>query len=51
MVWWDDDAKTVTILELTVPYDTLMEEAMEQKTSKYTDLHEVQSLRVSGLPY
>ena len=22
IVWWDDDAKTVTLLELTVPYDT-----------------------------
>ena len=40
IVWWDDDAKTVTLLELTVPYDTLMEEAVERKTIKYTDLLE-----------
>ena len=38
IVWWDEDAKTVTLLELTVPYDTLMEEAVERKTIKYTDL-------------
>jgi len=40
MVWKDDDAKTVTMLGLTVPYDTWMKEAVECETCKYIDLQE-----------
>ena len=40
IVWWDDDAKVVTMIEVTVPYDTLMDEAAERKTIKYADLLE-----------
>ena len=46
IVWWDDDAKVVTMIEVTVPYDTLMEEAAERKTIKYADLLEI--LRSKG---
>ena len=46
IVWWDDDAKVVTMIEVTVPYDTLMEEAAERKTIKYADL--LETLRSKG---
>ena len=38
IVWWDDSTKLVTILELTIPYDTLVEEAAMRKIIKYGDL-------------
>ena len=46
IVWWDDDDKVVTMIEVTVPYDTLMEEAAERKTIKYADL--LETLRSKG---
>ena len=38
MVWWDNKEKSLTLLELTIPFGTLMEEAANHKRDKYADL-------------
>ena len=48
IITWDDAAKTVNLLELTVPYDTLMEVTSERKTSKHTELQQCTQGRVHG---
>ena len=32
---WDDTNKTVRIIDLTIPFDTLAHEAAERKSNKY----------------
>lgn len=38
IVWWNDTTKQVTLLELTIPFDTLLEDAARRKQAKYQDL-------------
>ncbi len=47
MVLWNDTTKSVTLLELTIPFDTLLEEAAKRKKVKY---HELVS-RIKGSGY
>ncbi len=44
---WNDTTKSVTLLELTIPFDTLLEEAAKRKEVKY---HELVS-RIKGSGY
>ena len=46
IVWWNDHYKQVIMLELTVPFDTLLEDAARRKQTKYQDL--VASVQASG---
>ena len=46
IVWWNDSTKQVTLLELTIPFDTLLEDAARRKQAKYQDL--VDSVEESG---
>lgn len=46
IVWWNDATKRATLLELTIPFDTLLEDAARRKQAKYQDL--VSSIRESG---
>ena len=46
IVWWNDSTKQVTLLELTIPFDTLLEDAARRKQAKYQDL--VASVQESG---
>ena len=38
IVWWNDVEKTVVLVELTIPFDTLMDSAHERKQAKYDHL-------------
>ena len=38
IVWWNDAEKTVVLVELTIPFDTLMDSAHERKQAKYDHL-------------
>ena len=46
IVVWDDSTKEVYLVELTVCFDTLFEEAIQRKESRYCDL--VDSIRQEG---
>ena len=46
LVWWEDDARVLYIVELTVCYETNFEEAAERKMAKYMGL--VNQARESG---
>ena len=46
IVWWDDGKREVTLLELTIPFDTLLEEAALRKKYKYAEL--VESIKRAG---
>jgi hypothetical protein len=35
VVWWNDTTKRVTLLELKIPFDTLLEDAARRKQAKY----------------
>ena len=37
-MWWDDGKREATLLELTIPFDTLLEEAALRKKDKYAEL-------------
>ena len=38
MVWWNHATRSTTLLELTVPFGTLMDDATIRKMAKYVDL-------------
>ena len=38
IVWWNDDQKTITLVELTVCFETSYEAAMTRKEDRYHDL-------------
>ena len=38
LVWWEDDARVLYLLELTVCYETTFGEAAGRKMAKYTNL-------------
>ena len=38
MVWWDDAAKNLQMVELTVPFETGFQAAAERKETNYEDL-------------
>ena len=38
IVWWNDDKKTITLVELTVCFETSYEAAVERKQDRYRDL-------------
>ena len=38
IVWWNDKKKTLVLVELTIPFDTVMEGASERKHAKYDHL-------------
>ncbi len=38
MVWWNDQQKTITLVELTVCFETSYEEAITRKEDRYHDL-------------
>ena len=40
IVWWNDTTRRVTLLELTIPFDTLLEDAARRKQAKYRSLAE-----------
>ena len=46
MVWWNVTTMTATLLELTIPFDTLLNEAAERKRDKYLELES--SIKESG---
>ena len=46
MVWWNDNTKTATLLELTIPFDTILDDAAKRKEAKYLDL--VSSIKEAG---
>ena len=46
IVCWDDSTKKILIIELTIPYDTLMAEAAQRKEAKYSEL--VSTVRKAG---
>ena len=46
IVWWDDTARSMNVVELTVPFETSFVEVAERKSVKYVNL--VQQARVSG---
>ena len=37
IVWWNDNARSLHAVELTVPFETSFEKAIERKTLKYED--------------
>ena len=38
IVWWNDIQRTIVLVELTIPFDTAMEDASERKEAKYDHL-------------
>ena len=38
IVWWDDLKRVIVMVELTIPFDTVMEGARERKEAKYDHL-------------
>ena len=38
IVWWNDKEKTLVLVELTIPFDTVMDSASERKQAKYDHL-------------
>ena len=38
IIVWDDECKSVTMIELTIPFDTIMQEAADRKKEKYRSL-------------
>ena len=46
VVWWSEEAKEIRLLELTVSYETVMEQAHKQKLMKYEDV--VERARANG---
>ena len=46
IVWWDDTARLMNVIELTVPFETSFVEGAERKSVKYVNL--VQRARTSG---
>ena len=38
IVWWDDEKKVLRILELTIPFDTTLNDATERKETRYEEL-------------
>ena len=38
IVWWDDDMKSLNLIELTVCYETNFDEAAKRKDERYQDL-------------
>ena len=38
LVWWDVNNNTLAMLELTIPYDTLTEEAAKRKNDAHENL-------------
>ena len=35
ILWWDDLKKVIVMVELTIPFDTVLEGARERKEAKY----------------
>ena len=46
VVWWSDEVKDIRLLELTISYETVMEQARQRKLAKYEDV--VEEARVQG---
>ena len=46
LVWWDEAHKSITLVELTVCFETNFEEAARRKTAKY--LHLVEEAKARG---
>ena len=46
LVWWDDTHKSITLVELTVCFETNFEQAAQRKKAKY--LHLVEQANASG---
>jgi len=46
IVWWNDNDQSVCLVELTVCYDTLFQEAATRKEHKYLDL--LSAIRKAG---
>ena len=46
VVWWSDEVKEIRLLELTISYETVMEQAHQRKLAKYEDV--VEGARVQG---
>ena len=40
MVWWSDEVKEIRLLELTISYETVLEQAHQRKLAKYEDVVE-----------
>ena len=38
ILWWDDLKKVIVMVELTIPFDTVLEGARERKEAKYDHL-------------
>ena len=38
IVWWNDKEKTLVLVELTIPFDAVMDSASERKQAKYDHL-------------
>ena len=49
IVWWNDNDQLVCLVELTVCYDTLVQEAATRKEHKYLDL--LSAIRKAGYTY
>ena len=46
VVWWSEQQKVLWILQLTISFETMMENAHQTKTPKYRDL--VEEVRLGG---
>ena len=46
IVWWDDEKKVLRILEITIPFETTLNDAAERKETRYEEL--VQSAQQAG---
>ena len=46
IVWWNDEKNLLRIVELTIPFETTLEDAAERKETKYEEL--VQSAQQAG---
>ena len=46
VVWWSDEVKEIRLLELTISYEPVLEQAHQRKLAKYEDV--VEGAKVQG---